>query len=196
MVEGDELGDEGERLTGDGHLGGRDLGEVLQLAHRLPADEADEAACEGRMPVLLGRAPVGVERVDGRERARRHLAREGACLVEPVVDPHGAVAVGVATLREHAERARADERPARPDAALFRRLEQEGARSRCGDLAVDADGRLAVGEELPQHGHDAVSRGDGGVELGSSGGGHAVASEGSPIAGSRGSTSKQLCEPV
>src|SRR5690606_7905910 len=75
-------------------------------------------------------------------------------------------------------------------------FQQEGAGAPCGDLAVDAHGRLPVGEEFPQHRHDPMTRGQGGVELGARRGGHGIDSSRNPMVGSSGVTSKQLCAPV
>src|SRR6185437_13830332 len=48
-------------------------------------------------------------------------------------------------LRQHAERGGADEREARPDAALLGGLQEERAGASGGELAVDPDGGLPVG---------------------------------------------------
>ena len=46
---------------------------------------------------------------------------------------------------------RADERPARPGPPVLRRLEQERARAVAGELAVDPDRGLVVGEQPAGH---------------------------------------------
>jgi hypothetical protein len=53
-----------------------------------------------------------------------------------------------AALGQHTERRDADERVARPDTALLSGFEQEGARSAFGQLAIDADRSLTIGEQL------------------------------------------------
>src|SRR5699024_11424441 len=49
---------------------------------------------------------------------------------------------------------RADDRPARPDPAVLGRLEEECPGSAVGELAVDPDGGLSVGDQPPDDGHD------------------------------------------
>src|SRR5690606_18396543 len=105
----------------------RHLRQVLELPHGLPADEADEPPGERRVVGMLRCAPARVQRIEGAEGRTRDLSPEGAFGAQPVVEPDGAVARVVALLSENAERAGAHERPARPDAALLGRLQQEGA---------------------------------------------------------------------
>src|SRR5690606_18598638 len=93
----------------------------------------------------------------------------------------------------------ADEREARPDAALLGGFEQERPRCARGELAVQADRRLTVGEQLADHRDHAVPGGEPGVEVLAGG---RLAHARSPAAvssvtiGSSGSTSKHACAPV
>ena len=85
---------------------------------------------------------------------RRAVERaDGALGAHAGVDPGGAVAV----LGQDAEAADADERPARPQAALAGGLEQERAGTPVGELAVDPDRGLAVAVERADDGDDAVA---------------------------------------
>ena len=103
---------------------------------------------------------------------------------------------------------------ARPLPALLRRLEQEGAGAARGQLPVDADRGLAVGEQPAHDRHDGlVERGEllrrrrGGAEphdgLAASGSAAGVpsptsmpAAVGSPVVAGRGAASKQVRSPV
>src|SRR5687767_14777212 len=63
---------------------------------------------------------------------------------------------GVAVLfGEYGGGMRADEGVPRPHAAVFGRLEQEGASSIQGKLLVDADWRLGVRQQPPRYRNDA-----------------------------------------
>ena len=152
VVDDDELGDERERLAGNPRFGRRPVRQVLDLPHRLPADEAHEPAGERRSARHVFGAPALEHRLEGLQRRQLGRIAEGTLGVEPVVEPLDPV-VG---LGEDAVRRDAHERVPRPDAALFRRFEQEGARAPAGELAVDAHRGLAVGEQLAHDGHDPV----------------------------------------
>ena len=54
----------------------------------------------------------------------------------------------------------ADDRPARPDAAVLGGLEEEGAGPVAGELAVDADRGLGVAHEAAHDGDDAAVAGE------------------------------------
>jgi hypothetical protein len=94
-----------ERLSGHREFGRRPVRQVLDLADRLPADEADEPAGEGRRARHVLGAPPLEERLEGSERLERGSVSEGTLGREPVVLPlDPAVAFG-----QYAVRRRADE---------------------------------------------------------------------------------------
>ncbi len=115
-------------------------------------------------------APSGARRPSrGRRRARRSAAgapaaagwrarrgsRATATSGSPSVGtPAGGVPIQsrrAVLLREHGGGAGTDDGVARPDAPVVGGLQQEGARRVTGELAVDPDRRLGVGEELADH---------------------------------------------
>jgi hypothetical protein len=125
------------------------FGEALEAADGVVADVADHAAGE------RGEA--------GQRFAVQDLDGLAQCLQRVTVgrqaDRRGARPVGAAVaLGEGGGAVHADETPPRPGPAVLGRLEQEGARAAGGELAVDADGGLGVGEEAPGHGDHASFR--------------------------------------
>lgn len=181
---------------------------MFELPHGLPPDEADGAADEWRQTGHAGRRPALVESCQDLERLPVE-GPDGALRGHPGVDPGGTVAV----LGEDTEAADADEGPARPEATLPGGLEEERAGATVGELPVDADRGLAVGEERADDGDHAVALADEPVEVVAERGAGRVAHPATPpvaapgaevptvsgadaVTGSSGSTSKHRWAPV
>ena len=128
-------------------LAGADL---LQAAHDVVAEVADHAAGEGRQ-VRVREVARGVQGLDGGAQGGERVAVGGDA------DGRGAEPVGLAVaLGEGGGAADADEGVAGPGAAVLRGLQQEGAGALGGELAVEPDGGVAVGEQPAGDGDDAA----------------------------------------
>jgi hypothetical protein len=113
--------------------------DLLQAAHDVVAEVADHAAGEGRQAVLVR----GVQGLDGGAQRGERVAVDGDA------DRRGAEPVGPAVaLGERGRGAHAHEGVPGPGAAVLRGLQQEGAGALGGQLAVEGDRGVAVGEEL------------------------------------------------
>ena len=157
VVEDGEVGGEHHRELGQVEVVAAGVGHPLPAAHRVVGDRADHAARERRQ----ARDAVGRELGDGVAQGLGRVAGGGHA-DRRVADPVGlAVALG-----QGRGAAGADDRVARPHAAVLGGLEQERARLVPRELAVDADRRLAVGEQPPHDGDDpAVLEGELGEDL-------------------------------
>ena len=78
MIDDDQLGDETERLAGDREIRRWHVREPLDLPNRLPADEADQSAGEGRMSRNMRGSPTLIEFCESFERCRRRGGAERA----------------------------------------------------------------------------------------------------------------------
>ena len=117
----------------------RVVGQLLEPAHRVVGDEADHAANQGRQ----GGVARAAQRCDGAGEnvKRRADSRDaGGRVADPMCPP--------VLLGECRGGADADERVTRPGATVLGGLQQEGARPVLGELAIEADRSLTVGEEL------------------------------------------------
>ena len=123
----------------------------LQPADDVVAEVADQPAGQRRQARGARRPRSRRARVaDGGQRVGRQVVGEpGHGVAQPLGD---AVPLG-----QHAGAADAHEAVPRPPLALLGRLEQHRARPVAGELAVDADGGLAVGQQPAGHRHDRRS---------------------------------------
>ena len=131
-----------------------DVGQVLDLAHDVVAEVADEPAVQRRQLGQRRRPVDGEQGLDGGQDA---AGRGGTERRDVAVDLDPAAAGD-----ERGRRRPADERPAAPALAVLDRLEQEArAPSPAAQPAEGGDRRDQVGEQLAPHGHDGVVAGQG-----------------------------------
>ena len=151
VVDRGQVGGQQHDQLGQGQVvdRGRVVADALHAAHHVVAHVADHPAGQRRQPRQLLAAQL---LDDGAQRGQR-VALGGQA--------HGDLTGPVQPSVDGGERrgtAGPDERPSRPRPAVLRRLQQERAGSRSGELAVDPDGRLVVGEEPAGHRDDPVPR--------------------------------------
>ena len=140
VVEDGQVGDQRHRQLGHAEVVGARLGQPLQPADDVVAQVADQPAGERGQAGHPGRPEPAGQRPDGGQRVVRQVVGEaGHRVAQPLRD---AVPLG-----QDAGAAHPDEAVPRPPLALLGRLQQHGARPVAGQLAVDADGGLAVGEQ-------------------------------------------------
>ena len=153
VVEGGQLADDRQRGVGVARGVVGDVGEVLDLAHDVVAEVADEAAVQ-RGQVVEHRRAVALEHpLDGGEDA----LVGGHALGQVTGDLEDAVAQ-----HQRGERVAAHERPPAPALAVLDGLEQEAGLVVTAQPGEGGDGRDQVGEQLPPHGHDGVVGGEAG----------------------------------
>ena len=146
VVEDGQVGHQRHRQLGHAEVVGARLGQPLQPADDVVAQVADQPTGQRgqaggpRRPEPAGQRPDGGQRV-----VRQVVGEAGHRVAEPLRD---AVPLG-----EDAGAADPDEAVPRPALALLGRLQQHGAGPVAGQLAVDADGGLAVGEQPPGDRH-------------------------------------------
>ncbi|GAA3133895.1 hypothetical protein GCM10017687_57530 [Streptomyces echinatus] len=125
-------------------LAGADL---LQPADDVVAQIADHAAGEGRHALLVG----GVQGLEGGAQGLQGVAVRGDA------DGRGAEPVGLSVPRgERGGAADPDEGVPGPGPAVLRGLQQEGAGAFGGELAVQRDRGVSVGEELARDRDDTT----------------------------------------
>ena len=146
MVQDREVGREEEAELGHAQLIGIAVGDALPPADGVVGQIADHASGEGWQ--ALG--AVGAQELDGGAQRRQRIALARDVERGGAPPGHGAVAFG-----EKCAAAYADEGEARVRAPMLGRLQEEGARSLLGELAVEAHRSLAIGEQAADHGDHA-----------------------------------------
>ena len=150
VVEDGQVGHQHHRQLRHAEVVDAGLRQPLQPADDVVAEVADEPAGQRRQVRPARRAQPAGDRPDGGQRVGRQVVGQpGHVLAEPLRD---AVPLG-----EHARAADPHEAVPRPPLALLGGLQQHRARPIARQLPVDADGGLAVGQELAgdRH-HDAA----------------------------------------
>jgi hypothetical protein len=185
VVQHGQVGDQHQRELGHPEVVGAGHGQPLQPPDHVVAQVADEAAGErGQVGGARGSEPAA-QRPDGGQRVLRQLVGQPRQRsAQPLRD---AVALGQDPGAAHADKA-----VPRPLLALLGRLQQHGVGPVAGELPVDPDRRLAVGQQ-PAHDRDdrLIQRG----ELLPGRAGDAEPHEGRPSTAASGRW-KQLRSPV
>ncbi len=138
---------------------GGTFGQVLDLAHDVVAEVADEPGVQGGQVGQLR----GVEGVEGGLEGGQHAGRPAHPAPGGGVEVEGALGAHPAALRRHGgQRAASDERVAPPPLAALDRLEEEaGAAVAADDAEEGGDRGDGVGHELAPDRHQAVLGGQG-----------------------------------
>jgi hypothetical protein len=142
VVQHGQVGHQRHRQLGHAQVVHGGLGQPLQPPDDVVAQVADQPAGQRGQPGRAGGAQPAGQRPDGGQRVGRQVVGEpGQRVAQP---QRGAVPLG-----EHPGAGDADEAVPRPLLALLGGLQQHGARPVAGELAVDADRGLGVGQQPP-----------------------------------------------
>ena len=149
VVEHRDVGGDRHHQRRHAELVGGVLGQALPVPHGVVPDHPDHPAGQRRQPL----EPRRVQRVEGAGQRLESRSAGGHAhrrLAQPVRLP--------VDLGEGRARRGAHDRVPRPDPAVLGRLQQERARPVVGELAVQPDRRLGVGEQpADDRDHPAVA---------------------------------------
>ena len=151
VVQDGQVGGQHHRQLGQVQLVRCAVGHLLPAAYGVVGDRADHAAGQRRQPGQVRRS-----------RRAATVSRSASTGLPVVGTPTGGSPIQCTSPSRSVRVARlrgADDRVARPHAAVLGRLQQEGAGLVLGQLAVDPDRGLGVGQQ-PAHDrdHPAVAR--------------------------------------